>query len=125
MRGARGGEGACAQGGEGGGAARACRRAWAGVRWGGVGWVCNTHRATRHTGLHALLPPPPPPPLAHHLAHPPAPPAPPPLQLRLAVSGSAACPLPIMQRWEALAGTRQLERYGMTETGMILGNPLR
>ena len=44
--------------------------------------------------------------------------------LRLAVSGSAACPLPIMRRWKQLAGTFPLERYGMTETGMLLGNPL-
>lgn len=44
------------------------------------------------------------------------------LQLRLTVSGSAACPGTIMQRWEQLAGQRLLERYGMTETGMLLGN---
>lgn len=47
------------------------------------------------------------------------------VQLRLTVSGSAACPAPIMQRWEQLSGRRLLERYGMTETGMILGNPYR
>ena len=97
-------------------------------------------------------------------------------QLRLTVSGSAACPQPIMARWEELsgagggsassssctslrcrrvhlafrckmacvlpmpllpdllcshchcshaAGQRLLERYGMTETGMLLGNPYR
>eukprot|EP00887_Chlorella_sp_A99_P003021 scaffold9.g3021.t1 len=46
-------------------------------------------------------------------------------QLRLAVSGSAACPLPVMADWEQLSGQRLLERYGMTETGMILGNPYR
>lgn len=45
--------------------------------------------------------------------------------LRLTVSGSSACPLPIMQRWEEVSGQVLLERYGMTETGMILGNPLR
>ncbi|KAL4430870.1 hypothetical protein ABPG75_006126 [Micractinium tetrahymenae] len=44
-------------------------------------------------------------------------------RLRLTVSGSAACPGPIMQRWEELSGNKLLERYGMTETGMILGNP--
>ena len=27
-------------------------------------------------------------------------------RLRLTVSGSAACPLPIMQRWHALSGAR-------------------
>lgn len=45
-------------------------------------------------------------------------------KLRLAVSGSAACPLPIMRRWQQLTGSFPLERYGMTETGMLLGNPL-
>ncbi|KAL4426407.1 hypothetical protein ABPG77_004701 [Micractinium sp. CCAP 211/92] len=44
-------------------------------------------------------------------------------RLRLTVSGSAACPGPIMQRWEELSGSKLLERYGMTETGMLLGNP--
>ncbi|KAF6260638.1 hypothetical protein COO60DRAFT_1684228 [Scenedesmus sp. NREL 46B-D3] len=43
--------------------------------------------------------------------------------LRLAVSGSAAAPVPLLQRWQALSGQRLLERYGMTETGMILSNP--
>ncbi|GAB4823586.1 hypothetical protein N2152v2_010632 [Parachlorella kessleri] len=43
--------------------------------------------------------------------------------LRLTVSGSSACPLPLMSRWEELSGQRLLERYGMSETGMILGNP--
>jgi malonyl-CoA/methylmalonyl-CoA synthetase len=46
-------------------------------------------------------------------------------RLRLTVSGSAACPLPLMERWHALSGQRLLERYGMTETNMILSNPLR
>lgn len=45
-------------------------------------------------------------------------------RLRLAVSGSAACPLPTLHGWRRLAGTYPLERYGMTETGMVLGNPL-
>ena len=40
------------------------------------------------------------------------------------VSGSAACPVPVMAQWERLTGQRLLERYGMTETGMILSNPL-
>lgn len=44
--------------------------------------------------------------------------------LRVAICGSAACPIPLLERWRSLAGTCLLERYGMTETGMILGNPL-
>ena len=47
-------------------------------------------------------------------------------RLRLAVSGSAACPVPVMREWERLTGAETLlERYGMTETGMALSNPLR
>ncbi len=45
--------------------------------------------------------------------------------LRLAVSGSSACPLPIMGRWQQLSGQLLLERYGMTEVGMALSNPLQ
>jgi malonyl-CoA/methylmalonyl-CoA synthetase len=45
--------------------------------------------------------------------------------LRLAISGSSACPTPIMHAWRELSGGELLlERYGMTETGMLLGNPL-
>lgn len=43
--------------------------------------------------------------------------------LRMAVSGSAACPVPLFERWEAVTGARLLERYGMTEIGMALSNP--
>ncbi|KAK3280102.1 hypothetical protein CYMTET_12043 [Cymbomonas tetramitiformis] len=43
--------------------------------------------------------------------------------LRLTISGSAACPLPIMNGWKEITGQVLLERYGMTETGMILSNP--
>jgi len=43
---------------------------------------------------------------------------------RLFVSGSAALPAPIMQRWEEITGHALLERYGMTEVGMALTNPL-
>ncbi len=43
--------------------------------------------------------------------------------LRLTVSGSAACPIATMQRWQHLSGQVLLERYGMTETGMLLSNP--
>ncbi|HKK07625.1 MAG TPA: acyl-CoA synthetase, partial [Gemmatimonadota bacterium] len=44
--------------------------------------------------------------------------------LRLMVSGSAALPVPTLERWEAITGQRLLERYGMTEIGMALSNPL-
>lgn len=44
---------------------------------------------------------------------------------RLWICGSAACPLPLLQTWKQLSGAFPLERYGMTETGMILGNPLK
>jgi malonyl-CoA/methylmalonyl-CoA synthetase len=36
--------------------------------------------------------------------------------LRLTVSGSAACPLPVMQKWHNLTGQRLLERYGTCTT---------
>ena len=42
---------------------------------------------------------------------------------RLMVCGSAALPVSVMRNWEELSGHRLLERYGMSETGMILGNP--
>lgn len=45
-------------------------------------------------------------------------------QLRLMVSGSAALPEPIMRRWQEITGHTLLERYGMTEIGMALSNPL-
>jgi malonyl-CoA/methylmalonyl-CoA synthetase len=44
--------------------------------------------------------------------------------LRLCVSGSAALPAQVLGRWEAITGQRLLERYGMTEIGMALSNPL-
>uniref|UniRef100_M4B9I9 AMP-dependent synthetase/ligase domain-containing protein n=1 Tax=Hyaloperonospora arabidopsidis (strain Emoy2) TaxID=559515 RepID=M4B9I9_HYAAE len=44
--------------------------------------------------------------------------------LRVAISGSMACPPSILNRWEKLTGLRLLERYGMTELGMVLTNPL-
>lgn len=43
--------------------------------------------------------------------------------LRLTVSGSAACPVPLFAAWEKATGVRLLERYGMTEVGMALSNP--
>jgi malonyl-CoA/methylmalonyl-CoA synthetase len=45
-------------------------------------------------------------------------------KLRLMVSGSAALPIRILERWEEITGHRLLERYGMTEIGMALSNPL-
>ena len=43
---------------------------------------------------------------------------------RLMVSGSAALPEATLQSWRRISGHLLLERYGMTETGMILSNPL-
>lgn len=43
---------------------------------------------------------------------------------RLMVSGSAALPVPTLEQWERICGHRLLERYGMTEIGMGLSNPL-
>ena len=45
--------------------------------------------------------------------------------MRLMVSGSAALPASLHRKWAMLTGQSLLERYGMTETGMILSNPLR
>lgn len=45
--------------------------------------------------------------------------------LRLMVSGSAALPVSILEQWLEITGHRLLERYGMSETGMILSNPLQ
>ena len=44
--------------------------------------------------------------------------------LRLMVSGSAALPVPTLERWREISGHTLLERYGMTEIGMGLSNPL-
>ncbi len=44
--------------------------------------------------------------------------------LRLATSGSAALPATLALRWEEIAGTIPLERFGMTELGVALSNPL-
>jgi malonyl-CoA/methylmalonyl-CoA synthetase len=46
-------------------------------------------------------------------------------KLRLMVSGSAALPVRTLQRWKEISGHTLLERYGMTEIGMALSNPLR
>jgi len=42
---------------------------------------------------------------------------------RLMISGSAALPVTVMDRWKQISGHTLLERYGMTEIGMGLSNP--
>lgn len=44
--------------------------------------------------------------------------------MRLQVCGSAALPVPTLERWREISGHTLLERYGMTEIGMGLSNPL-
>ena len=44
--------------------------------------------------------------------------------IRLMVSGSAALPASVMRRWAELSGHTLLERYGMTEFGLAVSNPL-
>lgn len=44
--------------------------------------------------------------------------------MRLMISGSAALPVKIHQEWQVLTGQVLLERYGMTEIGMALSNPV-
>jgi malonyl-CoA/methylmalonyl-CoA synthetase len=46
-------------------------------------------------------------------------------RLRLMVSGSAALPETVMSQWQVISGHKLLERYGMTEIGMALSNPLK
>jgi malonyl-CoA/methylmalonyl-CoA synthetase len=45
-------------------------------------------------------------------------------KFRLMVSGSAALPVSVLAKWKAMTGHTILERYGMTEIGMALSNPL-
>jgi len=45
-------------------------------------------------------------------------------RLRLMISGSAALPVSIMEKWQIISNHTLLERYGMTEIGMALSNPL-
>jgi malonyl-CoA/methylmalonyl-CoA synthetase len=45
-------------------------------------------------------------------------------KLRLMVSGSAALPVTVLEKWQELSGHVLCERYGMTEIGMGLSNPL-
>jgi malonyl-CoA/methylmalonyl-CoA synthetase len=44
--------------------------------------------------------------------------------LRLMMSGSAALPVRTLERWRDISGHTLLERYGMTEIGMALSNPV-
>jgi malonyl-CoA/methylmalonyl-CoA synthetase len=45
-------------------------------------------------------------------------------RLRLMMSGSAALPVRTLERWREITGHTLLERYGMTEIGMALSNPV-
>jgi malonyl-CoA/methylmalonyl-CoA synthetase len=45
-------------------------------------------------------------------------------KLRLMISGSAALPIHILEKWKEITNHVLLERYGMTEIGMALSNPL-
>src|SRR5439155_1098766 len=44
--------------------------------------------------------------------------------MRLMVSGSAALPVQRLERWREISGHVLLERYGMSEVGLALCNPL-
>ena len=46
-------------------------------------------------------------------------------RFRLMVSGSAALPVQLFEKWRVISGHELLERYGMTEIGMALSNPLQ
>ncbi len=46
-------------------------------------------------------------------------------KFRLMVSGSAALPVSLLEKWKTISGHILLERYGMTETGMMISNPYR
>ena len=45
--------------------------------------------------------------------------------LRLTISGSAALPARVRERWKQITEQVILERYGLTETGMVLTSPLK
>ena len=47
------------------------------------------------------------------------------MNFRLMVSGSAALPISVMEKWRQISGHDLLERYGMTELGMAISNPYR
>jgi malonyl-CoA/methylmalonyl-CoA synthetase len=44
-------------------------------------------------------------------------------KFRLMVSGSAALPVSVLEKWQKISGHTLLERYGMTEMGMAISNP--
>ena len=46
-------------------------------------------------------------------------------EMRLMVSGSAALPVSVLEKWNKITGHVLLERYGMTEIGMGLSNSYR
>lgn len=46
-------------------------------------------------------------------------------EMRLMVSGSAALPVSVLEKWKKITGHVLLERYGMTEIGMGLSNSYR
>ena len=45
-------------------------------------------------------------------------------RMRVMISGSAALPVATLDEWRRISGHTLLERYGMTELGMALSNPL-
>lgn len=45
-------------------------------------------------------------------------------KMRVMVSGSAALPVTLFNKWKAITGHIFLERYGMTEIGMGISNPI-
>ncbi|HEY3885143.1 MAG TPA: acyl-CoA synthetase [Vicinamibacterales bacterium] len=45
-------------------------------------------------------------------------------RVRLMMSGSSPLPVATLERWREITGQTLLERYGMTEIGMALSNPL-
>ncbi len=45
------------------------------------------------------------------------------VKFRLMVSGSAALPVSVMEKWHIISGHWLLERYGMTEIAMAISNP--
>lgn len=45
------------------------------------------------------------------------------VKFRLMVSGSAALPVSVMEKWKTISSHTLLERYGMTEIGMGISNP--
>jgi len=45
-------------------------------------------------------------------------------KMRLMISGSAALPVSVLEKWQQISGHFLLERYGMSEIGMAISNPL-